>query len=273
LEARILNKEFTKESPHDYSIPKTPVDAHFLKKDGQFSTLFSQDDIPLIEQRQIFPFFSEDKTYKMLLIPVGNPDSITLGSVRNILRSSFKELPIEFSYLRISIPVEVKLLNHYGIVPLEQGKSLLENVQSVAPVDGIAFVVNSTTYFGSGGNYPVFSGSHKYTSYLAAHELGHHFGLNDGYEGTSSKINGTELFTHVSRLPSLVKNAYRKSRPPIYFTGNHHDGDGVYQFYEKSIMRDSAKSYSEEIRQGKDVFNALQLHIMRSTIKSKLKKH
>lgn len=225
--------------------------------------------------------------YRFLLVPVGYSDpelfQERLEYFSGFLSRAFQGVPVSFPYLNQSVPLGIAHADRYAVLTDYSGADMLrEHLEPIFPVQGMAFVFHTpdTVPFSAMGSsdqrYTVFAGDLPQAPSTAIHEIGHYFGLGDGYNRfyQPSELPGTELFLSVDALPALLRDAYDAVQPPPYWTGNFCMSQPILTFYRPGTdVMDRTFSTTELERllmAGESPFNRLQREIMNRFVRERL---
>jgi hypothetical protein len=283
LEKIVANPDLVKDEVYDYSVcDDNPVNQAIKNRSFVGKPLFRSGISVELDGSDILTYDKHGSNkYQFLFVPVGFTPKEGKEVIQEIILKitpAFNDIPIRFLFSSKSLPLQIDYLDRTAFFG-DGYKKIFKELEKVMPINGIGAVLNSNEYFGLGGDKILFSGRNENALVLATHEIGHHLGLNDGYERyyNPDSMNGTELFTAISKLNPQMRYAARKYGPPIFKTGNHYDGKAIYKFYEKSIMGDATWSYQDVLENGSDedkaqIFNDLQKHVMRYYAKFKWSK-
>ena len=240
----------------------------------EFQTI---DDIVLTKDNiiQVTPSNPKNR-YQLLLVGVGYKDeTLDKDLSRNAtqLAGIYAGMNIDFSYLNIPIPFEISRIQSLpALLNSRDGDLLLAKANEKMPVDGILVVLNSGQFLGGNHYYPVIAGHNNINGlYLAAHELAHFLGLDDGHNRyyKDSGFGGSELFRNYGELKPHVLRAVTIVDPEIGNTGNTCNGAPVYAFYRDIFNIMGRFNYNDlfnRVLTGKPLFNPLQIQIMNDFI-------
>lgn len=249
--------------------------------------------VQIIAENIISPENPGWKRFHTVLVPVGfqNPNEIPnpMENLINGLNFVYRDLPIDFSYLNINMPVNLGYTER--LIRINNPKEVLEiekKLERFYPVDSVLLVANNYDDDNSLGvgffrDIPsATSLSKKYNLYVAAHETAHCIGLYDAYIRTLF-INGipyTTFFRSIEEMLAvypLMRKAYENTYPPpkVIFTGYNCQGDPLYTFDDSpNIMsRDTEGNMwtNEKMLNGEARFSPLQMNYIRELIAERIR--
>lgn len=228
-----------------------------------------------------------DSLYRFLLVPVGysEPELFQerLEYFSGFLSRAFQGIPVSFPYLNQSVPLGISHADRYVVLSDPREADILrEHLEPIFPVQGMAFVFHTpdTVPFSAMGSsdqrYTVFAGDLPQAPSAAIHEIGHYFGLGDGYNRfyQPSELPGSELFSSVDTLPALLRDAYDAVQPSLYWTGNFCRDQPILTFYRpgRDVMDRTFSTTELEhlLMAGESPFNRLQREIMNRFVRERL---
>lgn len=228
-----------------------------------------------------------DSPYRFLLVPVGYNEPALLRErmdyFSDLLGRAFQDVPVSFPYLDQSVPLGISHADRYAVLSDSREADILrERLDNIFPVRGMAVVFHTPASFSfsimgsSNQKDTLFAGDLSQALSAAVHEIGHYFGLGDGYNRfyQPSELPGTELFSSFDALPSLIQEAYYQIQPPIYGTGNFCRDQPIFTFYQPGtdIMDRTFPTMDLEqlLAAGGSPFNPLQRELMNRFIRERL---
>lgn len=239
-----------------------------------------------IRRTEIVTPYVTGKRYQLMLVPVGYESREIVPSMEalaDVLMRVFRSVDVEFSYLTRSVPIGLTRINGKWLTVTERSDSgdaarLLKNVQRVFPAHQIAFIYHTDAlYSGFFWRFAVISTGPSFWHKIVIHELGHQFGLDDGYQRlyNRSSLRGTELFIHTDSLTGETAEAYRLFRPETHAAGFLCDGMEVQTFIPPSQNVMSGWAYGNNeladiLARGAAVFSPMQEWIMNTRIRKYL---
>ncbi len=220
--------------------------------------------------------FSKDR-FAVVFVPVGfDGQSIdrTVSDLTKGIKNNFGNVSLDFGYVDRSVPIGINLLEYSAnFVNWDEYFAFKDRVDSRVDNAIIVFVINSDKGFASASEYEItISANTRDIDLVVTHEMGHIFGLDDGYNAFKGPENlpNNELW-YADEKPEALQNALNNlsETPPVFQVGSC-NGKSVYSYYDPdyNIM------WSEYGRRSPwgSIFTPVQQEIMNQTIAEMLKK-
>ena len=201
------------------------------------------------------------KRYTIAVIGVGYSNDDVLKndvvSVANKIDSLFGDFELNVLYSYEEVPFTLVSVDGFlNLPPDEEIEALFESFKKRADVDGIVVAFDSEDFY-AGSRYveynpelhevdqftrqefvAMISGRFVNLGHLLAHEIGHGFGLHDGYQryyGVDD-MGGSTLFRTVSDLNSLALQSISSTDPVVIDTGGTCNGEKTYSLVSSGVM-------------------------------------
>lgn len=185
----------------------------------------------------------------VLMIPAGydNPTELKerMEELRGVLERSYQRLPIYFSYLNKPANLNVTKQGHRAIIDEEQVMAFraLVDEQTGRHYDRAIIILNTDKYMGRSYQAAAIAAGNSTSSYyLAVHELGHRYGLDDRYLHNLTP-GGLQYSTEFTVDPALTKDFMLRYAYVVGFelgtTGITCGGKQVYSYFpydEANVM-------------------------------------
>lgn len=196
-----------------------------------------------------------------------------LNTLISKILPNFKGINVDFAYVNLPAKLEFNHIEQEIVYSNPNDETeLIQKIKKVYPVDYLVIAVNTNVALGAPENKSaIFSSGRSDSDFIETHEIGHLFGLYDGYETyyKPGTIPNTELF-YIDSIPYFVNEELKKlpETPPLYLMGTCL-GKPVYTFYDpnNNIMGDYDFDPSDR-SWGDTAFTPLQIQIMNDYILS-----
>ena len=170
--------------------------------------------------------------YQVILIPVDyEPEEIEKEMPRllDVYQKAFRNVNVEFSYLKFSVPVNTKDKNRLiQLMNSSRMDRIVQKIRKGSWVDGASVIVKSDIEKGSCCP-PIASLRNKLV--YGIHEEAHRFDLYDGAsvvgQYTEEQVRNEQVFTDYETLRPRAKKALEKKPLTIYYTGDVCNGRAV----------------------------------------------
>ncbi len=183
--------------------------------------------------------FSENN-FAIIFAPVGFSEGAadkTISELTKGIKANFGDVNLDFGYIDRSIPIGINLLQYSAnFLNWDEFYAFKERIDSRADHAVIVFVINSNEAFASAYDYEItISANTANIDLVVSHEMGHIFGLDDGYPAyrNPESLPNNELW-FADDQPDILKAAVAKvENPPVYQVGSC-NGRPLFSYYNPS---------------------------------------